>query len=334
MNLKQWTEKAPWREILVWGALSVLIYNFLGFLFLVPLQMLFEKGKNRSYVIICSVMTLYIIIVLFVQGQGITVIIHLLALFQLGGLFFVNSKFLQIKRKLYRFLLATIIFSLLCIPIVILFEQSKVLQQGFSKQVALLKEFAQQASSRNLEGDNWQEIFGTESVESWLQLLLENLLSRISLYFLVSISFCWYLGKRFSRKIRRKKGWHLSSFKLPENFIWPLLLFWAVYLPGELLFPEGIKELGRLWYIVSNSALVFLFLYIIQGMAIINFIIEQKLRKGRGIMLVLLISGGMLMITLLFNSALFVLLALLGVSELWINYRKPEKEKNNDEDYS
>jgi hypothetical protein len=107
--------------------------------------------------------------------------------------------------------------------------------------------------------------------------------------------------------------------------IWPLLVPWALILAG-LRF-----DIGPLRYAAWNLGLIMLFTYGMQGVGIIQTLLERR-NASRGVRVLI---TALLVFMLFWNrTALIVLVGLpcLGVSELWIHYRKAEKENENREE--
>nr|MBF0222119.1 DUF2232 domain-containing protein [Desulfobulbaceae bacterium] len=100
-------------------------------------------------------------------------------------------------------------------------------------------------------------------------------------------------------------------FKLPDHFVWPVIL------GGVLLFTSTgwLKAAGL------NLLLVFGSLFFIQGLSVlITFFSKWSVPKLVRILILFF---------LIIQAYGFLLLALLGIAEIWANFRKPVDEINN-----
>ena len=102
--------------------------------------------------------------------------------------------------------------------------------------------------------------------------------------------------------------------------IWPLLIPWALILLDLRI------DLGILRYIAWNAGLIMLFSFGMQGVGILQTILDGK-EVSRGIRTAITV----LMILVLFlpgvNFIVLIGLPGLGISELWIHYRRVEKKE-------
>jgi hypothetical protein len=128
----------------------------------------------------------------------------------------------------------------------------------------------------------------------------------------------WVLGTRIGG---RSKGVFLEipafkQFRLPEKTVWVFLLSWATVLFSLL------KDIGVVEIVAWNCALIVSVLYGSQGFGIIKIWME-KLNRGTRLAIIFVT------ISLIFIPGLNLVVMsgvpLLGVSELWINYRNKER---------
>jgi hypothetical protein len=115
------------------------------------------------------------------------------------------------------------------------------------------------------------------------------------------------------------------GFRVPDWLVWPLLVPWAVVLLDLKI------SLGPLRYVAWNLGLIMLFTYGMQAVGIIQTLLDRR-NVSRGFRA--LIAGGLALMVLWPGVNFVVLIGLpcLGVSELWIHYRKEQKEKEDNED--
>jgi uncharacterized protein YybS (DUF2232 family) len=127
---------------------------------------------------------------------------------------------------------------------------------------------------------------------------------------LVSASFVVWLNILAAKEIFTRTGmWHpdfgdLSRWKAPEGLIWLLIAA-----GGLLLVPVSLVRIISL-----NLVIVCMFVYLLQGLSIISFLFKTK-NVHR--------SFRMLFYFLIFaQQYLILLLAAVGVFDLWVNFRK------------
>jgi uncharacterized protein YybS (DUF2232 family) len=147
------------------------------------------------------------------------------------------------------------------------------------------------------------------STASWDALEHFLVQSYPSLLFL-SILFGAVVNYYLARYIRglgnpeaRKKDLPFSSWSLPEYWIWGLILSLLLY-----LLPEPYRRAGL------NLLLVFLGLYLLQGAAVSSSLFRRwQLPTALKVFLYLLSFS---------QPFLLLLLALIGLSDVWLNFRK------------
>lgn len=106
----------------------------------------------------------------------------------------------------------------------------------------------------------------------------------------------------------------LASFALNENYVWPFLISWTLVLFTLLIKVEILEVLA--W----NSALTLSLLYLVQGMAIISYLIRKKNPRINATRVYILST--LLMVMPGVNVVVLAALPILGVSQTWINLRK------------
>jgi hypothetical protein len=145
--------------------------------------------------------------------------------------------------------------------------------------------------------------------------------------FLVLLSLSWWAGQATARRrpafAGSLEGFRLSSFRLESGWLWPLILSGALVL-ADLFF--GISKFGLSWlaYTAWNVGLSLLFLFGLQGMAIVLFVFE-KYRLPR--LLWFLLVAGIFVLAVSPGAGVFIVLAIpvLGISENWIRLRIPRR---------
>ncbi|RKX77324.1 MAG: hypothetical protein DRP87_09545 [Spirochaetes bacterium] len=127
--------------------------------------------------------------------------------------------------------------------------------------------------------------------------------------------FNWRGGTYIVEKLNRRKVDRVINFFMPEKMIWPLLVSWAG------IFIDRFLDLGLLGYAFWNVGSIFLVLYALQGIGILKYLFNRYnfSRLTR-------VFIGLALVIMLFwpgvNLLVIVGIPALGVSELWIKYRK------------
>ena len=110
----------------------------------------------------------------------------------------------------------------------------------------------------------------------------------------------------------------VADFKLPDRYVWPLIASLALVVLNLIVPLEPLEVLA--W----NALLIFAFLYGISGLGIIRFLLS-KLKVRPGIRWLLIIGIIILAMTPRIGIAVLILIPGLGVSEVWLKYRREER---------
>jgi uncharacterized protein YybS (DUF2232 family) len=136
-------------------------------------------------------------------------------------------------------------------------------------------------------------------------------------FFIVGTSFLVWVNILIGKQLfQRTRMWYpdfgnLSTWKIPDPVIWVLIAAGVSFL----------IPLGLVRSVSINVIVVLLFAYLMQGLSIINFFFEKK-----QIPRLLRIVGYAL---IFIQQFLLVLVIGLGLTDIWVNFRKLGKEKQN-----
>ena len=156
--------------------------------------------------------------------------------------------------------------------------------------------------------------------ESLLQALQGILLRSFLFYYFLLLTGSWWLGTVIGARStgRKPELTRVVDFKLPDTYIWPLIASLALVLLNLAVPIELAAVLG--W----NTLLILLFLYGLAGLGIIRFLLKKtKVRPGMRWMLLAAIL--ILAMPPRIGFAVLILIPGLGVSEIWLKYRRPER---------
>jgi hypothetical protein len=149
----------------------------------------------------------------------------------------------------------------------------------------------------------------------------------LALYFFF-ISYSWWSGNRLAFRLGRISGeeGRGNDWDFPDSFVWLLFIPLTVLLAGRLLGQRGISfPGGPLEYLISNLLLIMGGLYGIKGIGIIGGFL-RKWNIPRQFRVLFVILTAFLIAVPGVNLVVIILIAGLGVSELWVNYRIFDKE--------
>ncbi len=137
--------------------------------------------------------------------------------------------------------------------------------------------------------------------------------------FLLMLSMQFGIGYSAAWKIWKKRAGKTESLldrvHLPEKFIWVLLISWTVILL------DIIAGLGTAAVIGWNIGLTAAMLYVLQGLAVFRVILNRRRRNPvSGFQLCMLLE--VLMFIPGINMMALTALGILGVTEIWIAYRR------------
>jgi hypothetical protein len=129
----------------------------------------------------------------------------------------------------------------------------------------------------------------------------------------------WSVGNRLGKKgtstdeAMQKSS--ILSITVPRWLLWPSILAWGLL----LLVLYGHKQ-GALAVVAWNASLAAASWYALQGIGLISYFFESKgMHRTTGLMLVLLIL--LILLDRKVGLAVAILMPVLGVSEVWLQYR-------------
>jgi len=330
----QRSSRGQYVEILLFTLLSLLLY-WLGFLlFLVPLQVVASRRGVRGLALAVGAFLAAFLAIRFWPAvvspshalpDALGAIEICITGVCLLGMLVVNLPLAQKPRTLFLLLCAAGIAGAVLVPLV----QAVYRMPTFLESVDQMSGDAIRRLTGMLPADTAAAAFISQMVQpATLRAVTEVLLRSFLSGFLALFAVSWWAGQAAAR--RRPafpgivEGFRLSSFRLEGWWLWPLILSGALVL-ADLVF--GISGLGLSWlaYTAWNVGLVLLFLFGLQGMAIVMFMFE-KYRLPR--LLWFLLVAGLFVLAAPGGAGAFIVLAIpvLGISENWIRLRIPRRD--------
>ena len=324
--MRKFFEGGLWAEVLGFAVIAIILYitGFLTFLFAVPLQMLLIKRGHRAYLMSSFAVLVAVIISALVNTrlmeneelrQMLIFIELLFPVMLMAGIFAMNLESPYRLRKLYLLLGVTGAVGLVSIPIIYWLLQSEVFMTAMSEQVDYVLSVLYGSPEAADTGGMFSRLFNPEAMmETLKEVVLRNYL--FSFFLLLTLN--WRLGYGLGLRSRGIRSPSLKSFSLPDKMVWILLLSWAGIL-GDIFFGAGV-----LGYFVWNVGLIFLFLYGLQGMGIIQHFLSRA-EMTRGLQLFIIVMIIVVLFIPFLNILLIIGIPIFGVSEIWIKYRQPKR---------
>lgn len=327
-------------EAVLFAALAALLYHLgTGFvLFLVPVQVtLARKGRRGFYAAALLAFVLIVAVKLLLVRRNLagalpfTLAEAVAVAALLGGLVLVQLPELEgtLARlrlaRVSRLLAATALAGLLSVPVILRLRANEAFTAGlrelFGELAAVLNHALRGAEGLDSPGGPIAGPVSALSAESLMQAVREVLSRSFLFSYFVVLAFAWRAGSALgARSVGRASGFRpLRDFRLPDLYIWPLIASLAVVALNEVV------SLGALELVAWNLLLIMALLYGLSGIGILRFLLSRyRLPPGLRWLLV----GAMIVMALTprLNLAVAVLVPGLGVSEIWVNYRKERSE--------
>ena len=313
--------RSPLFEPIALALLAALLYRsgIFIFLYLIPLQLIYERHDERNLTIGAAVSIAVIVLVGLFRvarsdsqvGIAVPLILDLFIPSSLaGGLWLLNTNQIKQTGRLLRLLLATALIGIVAVPIIALLARNAIFMESIRGQMETIA----RAISVELSDDPLQI---NATVEMLIQATFDALLISFLLTYTILLGVGWYAGARIGR-FKRSLRFELKDFRVPQWMVWML----SGSLGGVLL--GLVVDIGIVRYMVWNMALVALFVFAIQGAAVILFLTERFV-PGMQHRLWLILAALVVIFVPFLNFIAFLLVGGLGVAEIWINFGRTPK---------
>ncbi|MBI9108388.1 MAG: hypothetical protein JEZ04_16700 [Spirochaetales bacterium] len=300
-------------------------FGLLVFLFTVPLYALYYR-KGFSDLLAASGTVLVLLLVMAVWKtrlvsdtdlrRALIIMDMIIPVLLMLGLFFVIDVIpvLSGYRRLIRMLVATAVAMLVLVPVYLLLKENQVLIDVVTAQINAMSGVFTAEGSGTYETEVMKSYLGEEGLIGYMKNFYRK--SAGAIYFLI-LMISSRVADLAMLRFGRRDILRLVDFKVPEILLWPMMLS-AVAALVEVF---DLLKLGMMSPIIWNAGLILLFLYGLQGLAIlrslfIRFHVPNGLRlMTEFILIMILVMPGI-------NMIVIIGLPVLGVSETWINLRK------------
>jgi hypothetical protein len=318
-----------WLEMLLFTLSSLFLYHTgVGIaLFMVPLQVVASRRGIRGLLRVAGLfMAVFLGIRLFPLLRNPSALPDILEYVETGivvllllGLIVVNMPLRGRPRTLAILAAAAAAVGAAAVPCGLLLSQNAAFQQSvaglfvdISKTLSAIF-----APADAVAGSMLAPLLQPEKLRKIAEAYL---LRSIVADYLMLLAFSWWAGQAAASRTAAMYGmqpkFHFAHFRLEGGWLWPLIG------AGALVLADLAFGLSFWAYAAWNIALGVLFIYGLQGLAILRFLFEKH---GLPRLLWLLLIAAIVVLAASPRAGLFVMIALpvFGVSENWIRYRVP-----------
>ncbi len=306
-------------EVIGCSILGVAFYQFQTtiLIFVIPLVVLFKRQGYRVGISGTAGIFLGILLVKLIRGgasggilrEDLLILDLTYPVTFLLGVAITEGPFFQKIPPYGRIGIVTVIGGILGIPLIRYVWTDPMFEAYLKAQIeAMLRAMVEGKTSIDLG------TMGTVSTREILRLSKVLFANTYAAGYFLTFLFNWVVGSRIGL---RSRGIYpvetvVGTVHLPDKLIWGFLLGWF----GVLV--TWIRPLGWVSILFWNSALLCTVLYGMQGVDILRYYLK-KLERLRVVILFMILL--FLFIPGL-NILIMVGVPLLGVSELWIQYRR------------
>jgi len=329
--------RKPDLYFLLAGAVSSLLFLsiFLSFAFLLPVQIAFGRKGARAGMAAAGVSAGTTAVVqaahlalagggapgevgaswpLALAGSVVMPIAFLLALA------LINAPFARRWPSAYRVIGVTALCAALMAPLLASVERDPSITAYMEDEVGSLFKPLRSAAADSLdEGYEASALAAALDPKDMVATSFEVLRNSLAAFVFTALAGSWWIGNRLSGRDSpgRKGTAPLSELRLPYPFLWGFLLAWTGVLAASVLKASAFASAAA-W----NCALVTSIAYAAVGLGIVSHLLKTW-NTPKGLKAILIVTAVVSLATPV-GLAVVALLPLLGVTEIWIHYRKPK----------
>jgi hypothetical protein len=307
---------------------------FLSFAFLLPVQIVFGRRGGREGMAAAGASAAGIAIAQaarlvsvggFAQGEGrmsgllalagglVTPVLLLLALA------LINAPFGRRWGHAYKILGISILCTLIAIPALISVERNGSIAAFLEERIGAVLTPLRSSVADSSEGYEASALAASLDPKDLIASSFALLRNSMAAIIFSILAGSWWLGNRMSG--RGNRGWEetspLTELRLPYPFLWAFLLSWTCVLIIELTRAQGAVSA-----IAWNCALAITLAYAAVGLGIAAYLL-QTWNAPKSLRICLAVMAAIALATPL-GIAVAVVLPIIGVTEIWIHYRKPK----------
>ena len=311
---------------LVVGFASSLLYSsvFLSFAFLVPVQIAFGRFGRRAGMAAAGIAVAGITVVqgwrlvatgpfdVLTLGAGVVPPLVLL-----GALTFMNAGFWRGLAASYRALLITAVCALATIPVLISLEHDRSISAYLEERIGSFLAPIRSASGSGYDASVLAASIDPKELVAASIMTLRNSYAAILLFV---IGGSWRWGNRLSGSGSRgrEETPPIDELHLPYPLLWAFLASWSLVLAAVFSHvPDTVAAIA--W----NCAISLSLVYAGQGLGIVTYLFK-KWNMPRFLRIVIIIMAICALVTPTTGLIVAIAIPLVGVTEIWIPYRKPK----------
>ena len=305
-------------------------------LFTVPLYILYYNKGLKDLLIGVSMVICFIFLFCLVKTRLVDdvelkrayIIIEMtIPMLLLLGMFFIIDIFPFVSglRRLYRLFIATLVAMLIILPLSRLLMNNEVFIKTIEEQFSAVAGAFLNNQEAGFEGEVIKSYF---LGDDFLEYIKNFYLRTAAAIYFILLLFISRLADIFLARKKRVGLLKLENFIVPEVLLWPALLF-AV---GMIVDVFELLSLGIFSAIIWNCGIILLFLYGLQGFAIIRTLFE-RFRLPNSLRFMFQFMVLMLLFIPVANYIVIIGIPVLGISETWIDLRKTIRSTDR-EDYT
>ena len=307
---------------LIASCISIFAYQtgFFFFLFLVPLQLLlFRSGMKvaRIAVLGVGIALVYLGFRHTVQGaadiRGYLLLVELVIPFLLlGGFLLENGFFGNLGGVLLNALLATLVTALVSIAVLHVLLGNEAFMAYYKTQFSDMFSILKSALSSSSDID----------LIPLMDMDVDTMLSHVSSVFFKGFLFAYFVilfvSYTFALSVDRltKHEIGMITVMIPDYFVWVLIAALSL-----VLVDARFQTAPALGYVGWNIFLIVMFLYGLRGLGLIRQILEVR-RVHPVMRFFITFAALILLMHPRYGRVLLVGIPLIGISEIWIKYKR------------
>jgi hypothetical protein len=309
------------------GVASSLLYVslLLSFAFLVPIQLAFGRSGRRAGLAAAGIAVLGVALVqgwrligtgafggaaaAFAVGMAPPVVL-------IGAVALLNAPFWEEWAAPYRILCVAGACALAALPLILSIERDASITAYMEARIGAFMAPLGTAPGGGYEASALAASLDPKEIVAASMSTLRNSFAAI---FLALIGGSWRIGNRMSGPGSRGREITpaIDEFRLPYPFVWAFLASWSLVLAAVLL-RAGVGASAFAW----NCAVALSLAYAAQGLGIVTHLFKswnmpRPLRVALAVMALLALATPA-------GFAVAAALPLIGVTEIWIHFRKPK----------
>jgi hypothetical protein len=322
------SRRRPDATFIAAGLVSSLLYISIifSFVFLLPLQVAFGRKGGRSGMAAVGISALGIALV---QGWRLVAagafspsalaVGILPPLVLLAALALINAPIGQAWPAIYRILGVTLLCALAALPVFISIERDASITAYLEDGIAGLLKPLQSAVASASDGYEASALAASLDPKDLVASSIALLRNSYGAMLFLLLAGSWRLGNRLSglgSRGRERTG-AIDDLRLPYPFLWAFLVSWTMVLAAVL-----IKAPTAVSAVIWNCALTVSLAFAAQGLGIVTHLFK-KWNMPKSLRILMAVMAVISFVTPL-GIAVAALLPFLGVTEIWIHYRKPK----------